>query len=243
MMNALSTPSRLPLLLLLLLVPGVGLAGQEEPATPPPPPSATVEQPPPASSAQPGTQPRASRRLREESEEERERSRLPRGGRIFAELGAGLLTSAGLGVAGLAVGTGMCVWGLATKGADGFDACPAQLGIATLVGVGLGFPLGVFWGGQAVGGRGNLLGALGGLAGGALVGFFGGWLLFQHEFDALLLSVPLAMVGSIVGYELTQSEPGPTAPRARPVASVRPRLQPVLGFSPRGALVGLRGSF
>jgi hypothetical protein len=241
MMNALSTCSRLALLLLLLLVPGVGLAGQEEPATPPPPHSATVEQPPPASSTQPGTQPRAPRRLREEPEDER--SRFPRGGRIFAELGAGMLTSAGLGVVGLAVGTGMCLWGVVVKSADGFDACPAQLVIGTLVGVGLGIPLGVFWGGQAVGGRGNLLGALGGMAGGALVGFFGGWLLGQHEFDRILLSVPLAMAGSIVGYELTQSEPGPTAPRARPVASVRPRLHPVLGFSRRGALVGLGGSF
>jgi len=243
MMNTLSPPSRLPLLLILLLVPGVGLADQEAPATPASPPSATVEQPPPASSAQPGTQPRAPRRLREETEEERERSRLPRGGRIFAETGAGLLTSAGLGVVGLAVGTGMCWWGLLVNGADGFDACPAQLGIGTLVGVGLGLPLGVFWGGQAVGGRGNLLGALGGMTGGALVGFFGGWLLGWHELDRILISVPLALVGSIVGYELTQSEPGPTAPRASPVASVRPRLHPVLGFSRRGALVGLGGSF
>ncbi|HEX8437740.1 hypothetical protein [Archangium sp.] len=244
MMNALSTPSRLPLLLLFLLVPGVGLAGQEESATPSPPPSATVEQPPPASSAQPGTQPRAPRRLTEESEYERERSRPSRGMRILAETGAGLLTSAGLGVVGLGVGTGMCVWGIIVQGADATNACLAQISIGTLVGVGLGFPLGVFWGGQAVGGRGNLLGALGGLAGGALVGFFGGWLIGQHEFDGILLSVPLAMVGSIVGYELTtQSEPGPTAARASPVASVRPRLHPVLGFSPRGALVGLRGSF
>jgi len=134
-------------LLILLLVPGVGRAGQEAPATPPPSQSATVEQLPPASSAQPGTQPQAPRRLREEREYECERSRPSQGVRIFAETGAGLLTSAGLGVVGLLVGTGMCWRGLAVEG------------------------------------------------------------------------VPLAMVGSIVGYE------------------------PVLGFSPRGALVGLGGFF
>ncbi|WP_309891100.1 hypothetical protein [Archangium sp.] len=65
----------------------------------------------------------------------------------------------------------------------------------------------------------------------------------QDVSDGILLGVPLAMVDSIVGYELTQSEPGRTVPRASTVASVRPRLHPVLGFSPRGALVGLGGSF
>jgi hypothetical protein len=248
MTNPLSTPTRLPLFLLLLLVPGVGLAGQEvPPAAPPPSHAATVEQPPPASSGLPGTQQHPPRRLREErdwlQEYERERSRPSQGLRVFAETGAGLLTSAGLGVVGLLAGTGMCGMGLIRQGADATNFCLVSIGGGALLGVGLGFPLGVFWGGQATGGRGSVLGALGGMAGGAVLGFLGGSLLAQDTSSGILLSVPLAMVGSIVGYELTQSEPGPTAPRAPPVASARPRLQPVLGFSPRGAVVGLGGSF
>jgi hypothetical protein len=249
MTNLLSTPTRLPLFLILLLVPGVGLAGQEEaPATPPPSHSATVEQPPPAPSAQPGTQPQAPRRRREERdwirEYERSRSRPSQGARVVAETGAGLLTSAGLGAAGLLVGGVMCLRDFSGQGLSGLNACPKQLGLGTLVGVGLGFPLGVFWGGEAAGGRGSVLGALGGMAGGALVGFLGGSLLDQDSSVAsgILLGLPLAMVGSIVGYELTQSEPR-LSPRPPPVASARPRLQPVLGFSKRGALVGLGGSF
>jgi hypothetical protein len=247
MTNVLSTSARLPLFLILLLVPGLGFAGQEAPATPPPSHSATEEAQPPASSGLPGTQQRPSRRLRDERdwvrEYERERSRPSQGLRIFAETGAGLLTSAGLGLVGLLAGTGMCWVGLARQGADATNACLAAIGGGALLGVGLGFPLGVFWGGQAAGGRGSVLGALGGMAAGAVVGFLGSSLLAQNIGGNLLLCVPLAMVGSIVGYELTQSEPGPSSPRAPPVASTRPRLQPVLGFSPRGALVGLGGSF
>lgn len=247
MTNALSTPARLPLFLLLLLVPGLGLAGQEAPATPPPSHSATAEAPPPASSGLPGTQQHPPRRLRDERdwvrEYERERSRPSQGLRIFAETGAGLLTSAGLGLVGLLAGTGMCWVGLVQQGADATNACLGALGGGALLGVGLGFPLGVFWGGQAAGGRGSVLGALGGMAGGAVVGLLGGSLLARDVSGGFLLGVPLALIGSIVGYELTQREPGHSSPRAPPVASTRPRLQPVLGFSPRGALVGLGGNF
>jgi hypothetical protein len=247
MTKVLYTPARLPLFLLLLLVPGLGFAGQEAPATPPPSQSDTVEAPPPASSEQPGTQQHPPRRLSDERdwvrEYERERSRPSQGLRIFAETGAGLLTSAGLGVVGLLVGTGMCWGDLIQQGADATNGCLAKIGGGALLGVGLGFPLGVFWGGQAAGGRGSVLGALGGMAGGAVVGLLGGSLLAQNIGGGILLGLPMAMVGSIVVYELTQSEPGPASPRAPSVASTRPRLQPVLGFSQRGALVGLGGTF
>lgn len=247
MTNVLATPARLSLFLLLQLVPGLGLASQEAPATPPPSDSATVEAPPPASSGLPGTQQHPPRRLRDDRDEvqeyERERSRPPQGLRILAETGSGLLTSAGFGVIGLLAGTGMCWIGLVRQGADATNACLGAIGGGALLGVGLGFPLGVFWGGQAAGGRGSVLGALGGMAGGALVGLLGGSLLAQDVSGGILLGVPLAMIGSIVGYELTQREPGPSSPRAPSVASTRPRLQPVLGFSPRGALVGLGGNF
>jgi hypothetical protein len=58
----------------------------------------------------------------------------------------------------------------------------------------------------------------------------------------LFFTLPGALIGAIVGYELSQRAPAP-GPQAPAVASARPRLQPVLGFSPRGAVVGLGGTF
>ena len=233
MTNPPSSPSRLPLLLLLLLAPGVSLAAQE--------PSPLLE-PRLASSGLPGTDERAPLRLSEEdgAQGEREESRPPRALRILAETGAGLLTGAGGSVLGALAGVSLCEAGVAgTRG--GFLSCVDGAIIGLAVGAGIGLPLGVWWGGEAAGGDGKLLGVLAGMGSGMVLGFLAGVVVGRPDFG-LGFTVPGALIGGIVGYELSQPSlaSGPPSPA---VASARPRLQPLLAFSPHGGLVGLGGSF
>jgi hypothetical protein len=233
MTTPLTSPSRLSLLLLLLLAPGVGLAAQE--------PTSLLE-PRLASSGLPGTDERAPLRLGEEdwAQGEKQEFRPPRGLRILAETGAGLLTGAGGGVLGFFAGAGLCGAGIVGS-RSGFFGCLDAAAIGVILGAGTGVALGVWWGGEAAGGDGKLLGALGGMGAGAVLGVGAGLVSGRGDL-ALFFSVPGALIGAIVGYELSQRTlvPGPRAPA---VASPRPRLQPVLAFSPHGALVGLGGSF
>lgn len=83
------------------------------------------------------------------------------------------------------------------------------------------------------GGDGRLLGALAGFGVGAALGFL--MMGLTDSPAGLFIGFPLSLIGSVVGYELTQ--------RAPAVASTPPRFQPLLAFSPHGALVGLGGSF
>jgi hypothetical protein len=227
--------SRLPLLLL-LLAPGVGLAAQEPPVRPEA--RDTVRRPLLAVSALPGTEERAPLRLREDGPAE-EDDRPSRGLRILAETGAGLLTGLGGGLVGVFAGAGLCEAGLVGS-QGGFIGClDAGVG-GLLLGAGAGFALGVWWGGEAAGGDGKLLGAMAGFGGGAALGLLA--VAATQSANGLLIGLPLSMIGAIVGYELSQRAPasGPSSPS---MASPRPRLQPVLAFSSRGALVGLGGSF
>lgn len=233
MTNPLSAPSRLPLLLLLLLAPGVGLASQETPAS--------VPQSPPASSGLPGTQERASVRLSEDAwAREDEASRPSRGLRILAEVGAGLLTSIGGGIAGLYAGAGLCEVGIVGS-SNGFLPCLDEAAVGLLLGGGAAFALGVWWGGEAAGGDGKLLGALAGFGSCAALGLLLG-LAAGNPAAGFAISIPFSLIGSIVGYESTQRAPA-SGTQAPAVASARPRVQPVLAFSRHGALVGLGGRF
>lgn len=232
MTNPLSSPSRLPLLLLLLLAPGVGLAAQEP----------TFLEPRLASSGLPGTDERAPLRLSEEdwAQGEKEDFRPPRALRILAETGAGLLTGAGGGVLGFLAGGGLCGAGLVGN-RGGFFGCLDAAAIGLLLGAGTGVSLGVWWGGEAAGGDGKLLGALAGMGSGAVLGVLAGVAAGRPDLG-LVFTAPGALIGAIVGYEFSQRAlaSGPPSPA---VASARSRLQPLLAFSPHGALVGLGGSF
>ncbi|AKJ08136.1 hypothetical protein ATI61_107567 [Archangium gephyra] len=232
------TSSRLSLLLLLLLAPGLGLAAQEESTAP----RSTVLEPRLASSGLPGTDTRAPLRLRGDEGAPPEDARPSTALRILAETGAGLLTSLGGGVVGAFIGGGLCEAGI-TGSPSGFLPCLNSTATGLLLGGGAAFALGVWWGGEAAGGDGKLTGALLGFgtcaAAGLLLGLASG-----NPATGLLVAIPFSLIGSIIGYESTQREPapGPGAP-APAVASARPRLQPVLAFSPRGTLVGLGGTF
>jgi hypothetical protein len=228
-------PTLALLLSFFLLVPRVGLAAAEDAS-----PGGVLT---PASSRLPGTSEPAPLRLSEDSQAPRpQRSRTPRGLRILAETGAGLLTGTGLAVAGGLAGYELCQAGiLGTRG--GWFSCLTELIIGGFVGAGLGSSLGVFWGGQVTGGNGKLYGPLLGMASGFLTGVLASVLLgVPHAWYGVAL--PFMLGGSLVGYELTTREdPAPQAPSAPAVASSRPRLQPLLTVSPRGALLGLGGSF
>jgi hypothetical protein len=237
-----SSLSRLSLLLsLLLLVPRVGLAAQET-STSASEGSATEGELLPESSRIPGTDERAPLRLNEDSWA-REPQRPSRDLRILAEAGAGLLAAAGGGVAGYLGGAMMCSAGMVGS-QGGWFPCLGPAAVGLVAGAGLGGALGVFWGGEAAGGEGRLLGALAGMGSGVLASFLVGVVSGQPNIG-FVLSLPLALVGSIVGYELTDhgAVSEPRAPSSPAVASARPRLQPVLTVSSRGALMGLGGTF
>jgi hypothetical protein len=218
---------KLPLLLsLLLLVPRVGLAAQDAP-------EARI----------PGTDERESRRLLDDDSwaREPERTGAPMGLRIMAEVGAGGLTALGGGLAGGLLGVGLCE---ATGGSSGLFGCLGDGGLGLMLGAALGYPLGVWWGGDAAGGDGNLLVTMAGMGGGVLVAVVLGLAMSQVDptEGALtgLVSGLAVLSGPVVAYELSQKR----EPRRGPaVASSRPRLQPLLSVTSRGAVLGLGGRF
>jgi hypothetical protein len=230
------------LLSLLMLVPRTGLA-EELPASS----SAAASDPgvvlTPAPSGLPGTSELEPLRLGDDvGARQPERPRTPRGLRILAETGAGLLTSGGLGAAGFLVSNQLCQMGMFGP-TGGSWSCLGEVVIGSFLGVGLGLPLGVFWGGEVTGGNGKLYGPLLGMLAGVAAGVLVSVALDTYS-GFFLLALPFMLGGSIVGYELTTSTaPVPRAVAALPVASSRPHLQPVLSFSSRGALLGLAGSF
>lgn len=226
MIHFLSTRSRLPLLLILLLAPGVGLA------------ASTPLEPLPASSGLPGTDARAPLRLREDAlaPGEQEASRPSRGLRILAGTGASLLTGVGGGTLGFFSARGLCEAGLL--------GCLDEAALGLVLGAASGFALGAWWGGEWAGGDGKLLGALAGVGSGVVLSLIAGIAVGRPELG-LYFTLPGALIGAVVGYELSQQAPAPGPQQAPAVALAppRPRLQPVLGVSPRGAVVGVGGTF
>jgi hypothetical protein len=222
--------SKLSLLLsLLLLAPRVGLAAEDAPlATPTSLPSEV-----------PGTQEHEPPRLLEEPATRREK--LSVGLRLLVETGAGLMTSTGGLLAGGLIGYGLCE---VTSGRAAYIGCAWGAVLGILGGVAIGYPLGVWWGGEVVGGDGSLLASFAGMGVGILAGVLLG--LAEQQIDpgnrltGAVVGLPI-LAGPLVFYELSQrQEPGTPAPA---VASARPRLQPLLTVSSRGALLGLGGTF
>jgi hypothetical protein len=105
------------------------------------------------------------------------------------------------------------------------------------IGGALGAGLGAWGAGRLVDGRGYLIGALLGAGGGVLAG----------ALAAMAINNPFkpwgyvggAMIGSVIGYELSRGK----APKAKSSEPAGASLQPLLGVSASGALVGLGGRF
>lgn len=220
---------KLLVLSVLFLVPGASLAAQE--------PSSL------ALSPIPGTQAPASRHLAEDSGGygdygEEPAARSPGlGMRLLAESGLGIVTSLGMGLGGALAGGGICT---AFKLEEGFLACLDYTFLGYLIPAFVGIPLGVWGGGEVAGGDGRFVASLVGAGAGVLVSFGLGMLLrIQTVTEALLIGlIPLG--GAIASYELFQRERPALVPAS---LSSRPRVQPTVTVSSRGAGLGLVGSF
>lgn len=205
------------LLSLLLLMPGVGFAANLR---------GTLV--PPAVDGLRGQEtPHALRLLEspEDPEPELEQPWRPHAAfRIAAELGAGTLTSLGLAIVGARIGASQCPPG----SLDVPDGCTLYPFVGAWLGSGLGFALGVWWGGSLLGGRGHLLHTLGGMALGMAAGA-GAFVLARGNINPLsgaAMLLPYAL--SLVAFEMSSSA----------------HFQPVVSFSPGGgAVVGLAGRF
>ncbi|WP_375772076.1 hypothetical protein NR798_14710 [Archangium gephyra] len=123
--------------------------------------------------------------------------------RLLVEGGAGV----GTGLAGALVGVGLFMLGngvhLLTP-----EEGPALLPFA-LAGAAIGFPLGVWWGGELMAGNGSLLATFGGAAVGGLAAV-GLWSVSERSrppLSGLLMGVaiPLPVVGAFLGYDLSSS--------------------------------------
>lgn len=145
-----------------------------------------------------------------------------RGGRIAAELGLGAVTATVLGIGGGFAGLGICEAGV-TGGKDSYLPCldAAFLGVAA--GVLAGVPLGVWWGGGLMDGHGRLLATFLGMGAGVLVGATAGALSERFRTELFLVGTPLlALTGAVVGYELSHVEPWQASvrPRFQPVLAL-----------------------
>jgi hypothetical protein len=221
--------SKLPLLLLvLLLTPAAGLASTQDA---PQEPAAQEETLSPAQELQEeeAVEPKQyDRPVRLLEDSELPRPRAPRGGRIAAELGLGLLTGAAGAVAGTFV-----VGALACR--SSFAGC--LIGAVLGGGLGLAFAssAGVWWAGDLSGADGTYGSALLGSLVGVAVAIP---LLYVGPLGYLGLVAPL--VGAVIGYGMSIS-PEPESPAMALLG--RTRLQPLLSVSPQGSFVGLGGRF
>ncbi|OJT24134.1 hypothetical protein BO221_13160 [Archangium sp. Cb G35] len=138
------------------------------------------------------------------------------GVRILAEFGGGVL----LGATGLVLGYFPTLFSNA-------EALPM------LVLTGTGIALGTYWGGQLLKGQASLRGTVVGM----LLGGAAGMLLSvaagapPTSVLSIYFAPPLMLLGAIIGYESTEKGDPPT------------RVQPVVSLTPRGASLGLAGTF
>lgn|GEM_PF-1997151 len=123
--------------------------------------------------------------------------------RLLVEGGAGV----GTGLAGALVGVGVFMLGNTLQLIEPGEG-PAVLPFA-LAGAALGFPLGVWWGGELMAGKGSLLATFGGAAVGgvAAVGLWSVSERSRQPLSGLLagVAIPLPVVGAFLGYELSSS--------------------------------------
>ncbi|WNG43409.1 hypothetical protein F0U60_04335 [Archangium minus] len=154
------------------------------------------------------------------------RRRAPFGLRLLAEVGGGVAMTAAGGIAGI----GLCLLTIASAGEIG---CYYALLLGAVTGLSVGYPIGAWWGGEAVGGDGRLWASF--------VGGFTGFVLgvvATASRGEMVLAIPLlTMVGSSLGYELSlrPEYPGRTA--------ASPRIQPLLALGARGGMLGLSARF
>ncbi|QRK11935.1 hypothetical protein JQX13_18880 [Archangium violaceum] len=200
------------LCLLLLLTPRGGLAAEDAPLASP---TSNTEEHGPTLLEDP-----ASGSLRR---------RAPLALRLLAEVGGGVATTLAGGLTGL----GLCLLTESPVQSEWGCAYPLLFGLTA--GLLVGYPLGVWWGGEAVGGDGSLWAALGGGA----VGFIAGGLLEGTTAGGgMVIAIPvLGMIGASLGYELSQRPEHPER------SAAHPRLQPLLAFDARGGMLGLSGRF
>lgn len=121
--------------------------------------------------------------------------------RLLVEGGAGV----GTGLAGALVGVGLYMLGNTLQLVDP-DEGPTVLPFA-LAGAALGFPLGVWWGGELMAGDGSLLATFGGAAVGGLaaVGLWAWSERSRQPLSSILkgVAIPLPVAGAFLGYELS----------------------------------------
>ncbi|MFL5356185.1 hypothetical protein [Archangium sp.] len=121
--------------------------------------------------------------------------------RLLVEGAAGV----GTGLAGALVGVGVFMLGSGLQFLEPDDG--ATVLPFALAGLAVGFPLGVWWGGELMAGSGSLLATLGGYALGG-VGAVGLWALSEHARQPVSsvlkgVAIPLPVVGAFLGYEVS----------------------------------------
>lgn len=201
-----------------LLTPGVGLASEAEAS-----PGAMTSIPQPLSAAPLVDAPRGESGGRQV-------------GRIAAELGLMAATSMAAGIPGMLIG----VTSLREDPQSRFDFLILDgAGRGFLVGAAIGAPLGVWLGGRAAQGRGTFGGALLGAGTGGGLGLLASTLVPQKHADiAPLLFPAFAMVGSLIGYEVSHA-----SNMAPPAPADEVTLLPVLALDAKGSVLGLSGRF
>lgn len=206
------------LFLLLLLTPRGGLAAEDAPLA--------AQDPAPTTQAPTSNTEAHGPSLLEDPASGFQRRRAPLALRLLAEVGGGVGTI----VAGGLTGFVLCE---ITNSRDD-DGCGFPLLFGLMAGLGVS-PLGVWWGGEAVGGDGSLWASFGGGALGLLVG---GLLVRSINGAGMVAVIPvLGLLGASLSYELSQR---PELPER---SAAHPRLQPMLAFDARGVMLGLSGRF
>jgi hypothetical protein len=163
----------------------------------------------------------------EEARARSERWRAPPPLRILVGVGGGTIMALSAGTLGALGGLGLC---------SQFDVDQECLGapfVGAFAGALVGYPLGVWGSGEAVGGDGRLWATMLG----AGVGFAAGLPIALNEHGAGVLPFVLTVLGAHLGYEMSQSEPPAS------LDLQRPRFQPLLSLSDHGGWVGLSGRF
>ncbi|MDY7226808.1 hypothetical protein [Hyalangium rubrum] len=207
------------LVFLLLVVPGIGLAAQELA---------------PEAERIPGTETPASLRLVEVPREAEPVQRIHPVMRVTAEVGAMLVTSATMGVPGFFAGGAICE--AFDLGNPGYFRCLNEALYGAAVGMVVGAPLGVWWGGKLARGKGTFMGALLGTGVAVAAGAINSVLITNDDLKPFPIPI-FSLIGAVVGYELSHG--ANSAPRLASMAS----FQPVLAISGKSAALGLGGRF
>lgn len=169
---------------------------------------------------------RASR----ETEKKRVTWRAPTEVRVIVEAGVGVGLAAALGVFGGLGGASVCaVTDLVRR--QEIDCLRPALWSAG-AGAAVGYPIGVWMFGEALGGDGYLWAGMLGTALGLGLGF-GPPVIRKLQ----PIPVLLGLAGGLMGYEFSQAREPPRKD------ATAPRVLPSLAFSDQGARLGLSGSF